>query len=46
MEGIDKVIFEKVINYIYTGEVDLADETVQPLCEAADMFQIDALKQG
>ncbi len=44
LEGISKVAFEKIINYVYQGEIHISSENVQEICEAADILQYEYIK--
>ena len=46
LREIDHLTMELVLDYIYTGEVTLSEETVQNLLSAANRFQLLPLKNG
>lgn len=46
LKEIDSLTMELVLDYIYTGEVYLTEETVQDLLSAANRFQLLPLRKG
>ncbi|WAR03750.1 KLH20-like protein [Mya arenaria] len=46
LREIDKLTMELVLDYIYTGEVIMSEETVQDLLSAANRFQLLPLRTG
>ena len=46
LKEMDSKIMTLVLDYIYTGEVSLSEETVQNLLSAANLFQLIALRNG
>lgn len=46
LKEIDSLTMELVLDYIYTGEVFLTEETVQDLLSAANRFQLIPLRKG
>lgn len=46
LKEIDSMTMELVLDYIYTGEVAMTEETVQDLLSAANRFQLLPLRAG
>lgn len=46
LKDMDALTMELVLDYIYTGEVSLSEETVQSLLSASNMFQLLHLRTG
>ncbi|ELT98329.1 hypothetical protein CAPTEDRAFT_85541, partial [Capitella teleta] len=44
MKGIDEETGKLIVNYLYTGEIDINDENVKNLLSASEMFQLNDLK--
>uniref|UniRef100_A0A2S2NMH6 Ring canal kelch protein n=2 Tax=Schizaphis graminum TaxID=13262 RepID=A0A2S2NMH6_SCHGA len=43
---LDSTILQLLIDYIYTGEIMITQENVQVVLPAADLFQLDYVKQA
>ena len=46
INGVDAVSMGLVVNFLYTGQVELHTDTVQNLLSAANLFQLLELKKG
>lgn len=46
INGVDATSMQLVLNYLYTGKVELNSETVQSLLSAANLFQLRGLRNG
>jgi len=46
ISGIDATSMKLVLDYIYTGRVELNSDTVQNLLSAANLFQLKGLRDG
>jgi len=44
IQGVDEAAFQALLEFLYTGKVDLNENTIVPLLSAAQLFQIDDLK--
>lgn len=44
LEGFKSLVMDDLLNYIYTGEVEITDENVKELVFAGDYLLIDSLK--
>lgn len=46
LTGVDSVVLEALVNYVYTAEVSITESNVQSLLEAADLLQFLSVKQA
>ncbi|XP_071952020.1 actin-binding protein IPP-like [Antedon mediterranea] len=46
LHGVEAAVFDKLLEFIYTGEIDITSENVQDLLSAADMLQIPEIIQA
>eukprot|EP00058_Branchiostoma_floridae_P025997 XP_002611487.1 hypothetical protein BRAFLDRAFT_63878 [Branchiostoma floridae] len=44
LQGLDEDMFEEILSYIYTGTVHVSLNKVQPLYQAADLLQLDYVR--
>ena len=43
---VDNVSMEQIMNYLYSGEAKMFSHTVQNLLSAANLFQLQDLREG
>ncbi|XP_066284303.1 kelch-like protein 24a [Branchiostoma lanceolatum] len=44
LQGLDAVMWEEILSYIYTGTLHVSLDKVQPLYQAADLLQLDYVR--
>ncbi|XP_035693490.1 kelch repeat and BTB domain-containing protein 8-like [Branchiostoma floridae] len=44
LQGLDPAMFGEILSYMYSGTVHVSLDTVQPLYQAADLLQLDYLR--
>ncbi|XP_078602996.1 kelch repeat and BTB domain-containing protein 2-like isoform X1 [Branchiostoma floridae x Branchiostoma japonicum] len=46
LQGLDAGMFEEILEYIYSGSLQLSLDKVQPLYQAADLLQLDYVRKA
>ncbi|XP_035687986.1 kelch repeat and BTB domain-containing protein 8-like [Branchiostoma floridae] len=44
LQGLDSGVFEEILSYIYSGSLHVSLDKVQPLYQAADLLQLDYVR--
>ncbi|XP_078572325.1 uncharacterized protein LOC144859499 isoform X2 [Branchiostoma floridae x Branchiostoma japonicum] len=45
LQGLDAGMFDEILSYIYSGTLHVSQDRVQPLYQAADLLQLDYVKE-
>ncbi|XP_078597654.1 kelch repeat and BTB domain-containing protein 7-like [Branchiostoma floridae x Branchiostoma japonicum] len=44
LQGLDAGMFEEILSYVYSGTLHVSLDKVQPLYQAADLLQLDYVR--